>query len=98
MTERFKLSLWLPADMRARLDLELFSELENRVPHGGYARFFETLLRRHFEEGALDLTPFGIPAIIRGPEASLRQLHDTLVTWHNAEAATTTGAPEHVLP
>lgn len=45
-----RLEIWLALDLRARLDLELVSPLEGRVPHGKYREFFEELLRKHFAE------------------------------------------------
>jgi hypothetical protein len=36
----------------------LNSDLEGRVPHGAYSRFITELLRTHFEERELDVTPF----------------------------------------
>jgi hypothetical protein len=38
----------LPIDLKLKLDLYLFSELENRVPKGAYQRFLVGLLREHF--------------------------------------------------
>lgn len=44
-----QLTLWLPEDIRARLDLYLWSQLEGRVPHGAYSRLISQLLREHFD-------------------------------------------------
>ena len=38
----------IPQDLCARLELELYSELEGRIPFGAQAKFFEQLLREHF--------------------------------------------------
>lgn len=38
----------LRADLRAQLDLALYSELEQRVPYGALSEFFNTLLDRYF--------------------------------------------------
>ncbi len=40
------LNLALPEDIRARMDLLLFSPLEGRVPHGAYSRFICDLIRK----------------------------------------------------
>jgi len=40
----------LPEDLVARLELELYSDLEGKIPFGAQAKFFEDLLRRHFTE------------------------------------------------
>ncbi len=39
----------LPEDLVARVELELYSELEGRVPHGAWARLVERLLREHLD-------------------------------------------------
>ena len=51
------LNLALPEDIRAKLDLHLFSDLEGRVPHGAYSRFICHLLRRELGKplGKLEL-------------------------------------------
>jgi len=40
----------LPEDLVAKLELELFSDVEGRIPHGKQSEFFEGLLRKYFEE------------------------------------------------
>jgi hypothetical protein len=35
----------LPQDLVAQVDLILWSELEQRVPHGAWARYVESLIR-----------------------------------------------------
>lgn len=45
-----RINLLLPADIKARLDLHLFSEVECCIPKGAYARFFETLTRDFFSK------------------------------------------------
>lgn len=39
--------LSVPEDVVARVDLELWSELEGRVPHGAWSELIERLLREH---------------------------------------------------
>ena len=36
---------YIPEPLKAHLDLYLYSELEECVPHGAYSKFFERLLR-----------------------------------------------------
>ena len=36
----------LPASLVAHVELELFSELEGRVPHGAWAKYIERLIRQ----------------------------------------------------
>lgn len=47
-----EMSISIPEDLHARLKLELFSEVEGRVPHGRISQLFTLLLRQHF--AALD--------------------------------------------
>lgn len=42
--------LKLPEDLVARLELELYSETEGRVPQGAKQDFFVGLMRKHFRE------------------------------------------------
>ena len=46
-----KINLCLPEDLRARLDLLLYSDSEKRVPQGAYQRFFTNLLNEFFNRG-----------------------------------------------
>lgn len=43
-----KLTLHLPEDVRAKLDLFLFSSVEGRIPKGAYQKFFIQLINEHF--------------------------------------------------
>lgn len=38
-----------PEDIRAKMDLHLFSQVEGRVPHGAYQQFLIRLVREFFE-------------------------------------------------
>lgn len=44
--------------LMARLDIEMFSEAEGRIPRGSYKRVFEMLLRRFWSWKELDLAPY----------------------------------------
>jgi hypothetical protein len=48
----------LPEDLRAWLDLHLWSDTEMRVPHGAYQRLIVQLLREYMErvEGSRNAT------------------------------------------
>lgn len=39
----------LPEDLRARLDLYLYSTVENRIPVGAYTKFFEERTREFLD-------------------------------------------------
>ena len=42
----------LPEDLVARVDLELFSELEGKVPFGAWQRYLERLIREDLAKRA----------------------------------------------
>lgn len=44
--------VYLPETLHARLSMLLFSSAENRVPHGEWSRFFETLSRQALDRVA----------------------------------------------
>lgn len=63
------LTLKLPEDVRGRLDLYLFSEVEQRIPVGAYQSFFLSRIREFFGWKREDLARFGFPDgyFISGP-------------------------------
>ena len=75
-------NLALPAPLRARLDLWLWSEVEGRVPHGAYQVFFSARIREFFDHRPLDLAPFlgSLPGehIVTGPTSTLAALQQYL--------------------
>lgn len=72
------LNTTLPADLRGRLDLFLFSEVEGRVPMGAYQRFFTARTLEFFNDKSLDLAPFlgTMPGefVVRGPISAIEAL------------------------
>lgn len=44
----------IPEDLVARLELELYSELEGKIPFGAQQEFFSKLLREYFAKGERD--------------------------------------------
>lgn len=40
----------IPEDLAARMELELYSELEGKIPYGAQHEFFTKLLREYFEK------------------------------------------------
>ena len=48
----------LPLDVHTKLTLQLYSDLEGRVPHGKYSEFLTKLLREAWAEQSLDLAPW----------------------------------------
>ena len=64
------LNVHLDAGLKAKLDQTLYSELEERVPHGAYQKFFNLTLTQALTFARLDLAPFGTDpgvAVVRGP-------------------------------
>lgn len=55
-----KLTTYLPEDLRAKLDLYLFSPVEGRVPHGAYTKFLAERVQEFFnpESGEAKLAAF----------------------------------------
>lgn len=75
-----KLNLKLPETIRGRLDLELWSELEGRVPQGKYQEFFVARLHEYWNSKVLNLAPFGFPDafVVRGPKEVIEALEKFL--------------------
>lgn len=40
----------IPSDLNTRLEEHLFSEVENRIPHGAKSTFIEGLIREYFNK------------------------------------------------
>lgn len=51
-----KLTTTLPEDLRARLDLLLYSEAENRVPKGAIQEFLVERIREYFSPATYSLS------------------------------------------
>ena len=72
----------LDSALMALVNLELYSEAEQRIPFGAHQRFFSQLIREYFERGVLDLAPFAgcEPGafVIRGSKVAVRMLERTL--------------------
>ena len=48
--EPVKLTTNLPSDVKARLDLYLFSDIEGRVPKGAYSQFLVQRINEFFQQ------------------------------------------------
>lgn len=76
------LNLSLPEDIHARLTLHLYSDLEQRVPHGAYSRFFAERIREFLSSHQLDLAPWANTDpgafVISAPPETLRLLQQLL--------------------
>lgn len=63
-----QLCFLLPADIRARLDLHLWSSSQARIPHGAYARLLTRLVTQYLDdiESKPESPPaFGLAPLIR---------------------------------
>jgi hypothetical protein len=70
-----KLTTTFPEDIRVRLDLHLFSEIEQRVPKGAYQAFLVERIRKFFSNKQLQL-PSG--AWIEGPPEAIAFVEELL--------------------
>jgi hypothetical protein len=75
-----RINLAIPEDLRMKLDILLFSEVEGRVPKGAYQEFFSTRIREFFGWRRLSLEPFGYPQgfFITGPKEMLEYIEQSL--------------------
>lgn len=82
--EKRLLKAWIPLDLRARLDLELVSAIEGRIPLGDISEFVTARLKEWFESDTLDLSLYGFPAgyFVRGPAAMIVLLKQRLEKTH----------------
>ena len=53
-----QLNVALPLPLYSKLSAHLYSDLEQRVPHGAYSRFLIDLLQQFFSQSQLDLAPY----------------------------------------
>jgi hypothetical protein len=71
----------IPVELKAKLDLLLFSEAEGRVPLGDHSKFVAARIQEHFEWETLDLHPLGFPEgyFVRGPREMIGTLKAMLL-------------------
>jgi len=77
--------IMLPEDVKGRLDLLLFSEVEGRIPLGAYQNFLVARIQEFFGSESLDLAPFLVnsppgSAVVRGSPGTVQQLKRILET------------------
>lgn len=53
-----KLTVALPGDLGAKLDLSLYSEAEQRIPFASHQRFLVERIREYFDRDACDLAVY----------------------------------------
>lgn len=77
-----RLEIAIPEMLRTRLDLILYSTLEERVPLGKYSEFFAARLVEFFDTQALDLGPYtsALPGehVVRGSPTTIAALEAAL--------------------
>ncbi len=78
-----RLTTTFPEDIRAKLDLLLWSDAEGRVPKGAYQKFLLGLIDDHLKSETLDLAELSgiIPPrtyYVRGKPGSIIQLKTLL--------------------
>ena len=83
-----KLTTSIPQDVRVKLDLHLFSEIENRIPTGAYQRFIIERVQEFFSHRRLDVSEaFGAPKgsmIISGPADAILHIYN-LISAHRPQ-------------
>jgi len=52
---KYNIKVSIPQDLMGRITIELWSDMEHRVPLGDYSKFFERLVRAYFARERLDL-------------------------------------------
>lgn len=76
------LNVAIPGELFAQVEITLYSEVESRVPHGAYSKFFSARIREFFSWKTLDLAPFlGTPEatfVVSGEPEVLRALRAKL--------------------
>lgn len=76
------LNVGLPEDIHTQMTLHLWSDMEQRVPHGAFQAFLSSLIREYFKTKSLDLAPYaGCDSgvfLVRGEPATLSVLEKTL--------------------
>lgn len=77
-----KLTTTLPEDIRVKLDLHLYSDLEHRVPKGAYQRFIMDRIQEFFHNQTLNLAEYCNAPVttinVRGSPAAISILKEML--------------------
>lgn len=77
-----RLNLHLREDLFTKIELLLFSELEQRVPEGAYRQWFELRIQEYLNSKHLDLAPWADSPpgafIVSGTPEAMRALEKTL--------------------
>ena len=81
VTPNAHLHITLNPEVKVKLDLHLFSELEGRIPKGAHQSFITERIQEFFDWKRLDLSPFGFPQgyFISGPKGMVELLHQHLL-------------------
>ena len=82
-----QLNVALPLPLYVKLGVHLYSELEQRIPHGAYSRFLINLLQGFFFQTHLDLAPYLACApgafVVSGSPEAIEALKLTLERGQN---------------
>ena len=69
-----RLDLRLPESIRTRIDLLLFSEVENRVPQGRYQEFFLSRIKEFFDSKRFSFSFSGVEYEVSGSKEAIEAL------------------------
>lgn len=78
-----KLTTTIPEDLRTKLDLFLFSHVEQRIPKGAYQEFICSRIREYFSNTSLDLSEVR-PVLFPPGKGAVRGMPETLALLRNA--------------
>lgn len=78
--ETARLHISLDAKLKTRIDLLLYSEVEQRIPYSSWGVFIEARLREWLEWKNTPLEPYGFPPgyFITGPEEMVQSVVERL--------------------
>lgn len=86
VTPKVHLHIKIDADLRDKLDREVWSELEQRIPAGALQRFIEERLREYFSFRKLEVGNYILGGTtIYGDAATLELLHEIVIEHNKME-------------
>lgn len=86
VTPKVHLHITISADLRDRLDREVWSALEQRIPAGALQRFIEERLREYFSFQKLEVGDYLLGGTtIYGDAATLELLREIIIEHNKTE-------------
>lgn len=71
-----RIHITIPAEDKQRIEVILFSEIEQKVPRAAWQKFISARIREFLDSDTLDLTLYGFPLghYVRGQRGVIRDL------------------------